>query len=186
MEERRGHSRELLYFRPFIIDISDEESDSDAYQDVPELTEIPEDTTQAKLRGTLSESDSDEESDSLDSSEAPSEAENEKGDASKDSSHDEKDEDIAKKGSKKGKSEQQSSINKDDEDVIEEGRLFLHNIPYSCKEEELRDFMSQYGEIVDVFIPLNSKRESKGYAFVTFMFPEQAIAAIEVIDSLRD
>lgn len=168
---------------------SDEESDSDAYQDVPELSDAPEDTTQARLRGTLDESDSDEESDSMNSSEEGSEAEKEKEkeNSSKELSQDEDDEKAAKKGSsKKGKAEQSSPFNKDDEDIIEEGRLFLQNIPYSCKEEELRDFVSQYGEIVDVFIPLNSKRESKGYAFVTFMFPEQAIAAIEVDVCLKD
>ena len=164
---------------------SDEESDSDAYQDVPELSDVPEDTTQARLRGTLNESDSDEESDSMNSTEEDSEAEKEN--SSKELSQDEDDEKAAKKGSsKKGKAEQSSPFNKDDEDIIEEGRLFLQNIPYSCKEEELRDFVSQYGEIVDVFIPLNSKRESKGYAFVTFMFPEQAIAAIEVDVCLED
>ena len=109
------------------------------------------------------------------------EAESDMEDSMKESIQEEEKEENETK-TKKGNAEESSPFNKDDEDIIEEGRLFLQNLPYSCKEEELREFVSQFGEIVDVFIPLNSKRESKGYAFVTFMFPEQAIAAIEVID----
>ena len=68
----------------------------------------------------------------------------------------------------------------DVEDIIEEGRLFIRNLPYSCTEEEIREYAQQFGEVVDVFIPLNGERKSKGYCFVTFMFPEQAANAIEV------
>ena len=74
-----------------------------------------------------------------------------------------------------------TSTPSNDEDVIEEGRLFIRDLPYSCKEEEISAYVSQYGEIADLFIPLNAKRESKGYCFVTFMFPEQAIQALPVI-----
>ena len=124
---------------------SDEESDSDAYQDIPEQV----DDTQTRLQDALEDENSDEESDAVD-------------------------EDV------KPTAEQEPVMNPADEDVIEEGRLFFRNLPYSCTEEELREFAGRYGEIVDVFIPLNPKRESKGYGFVTFMCPEQAIAAIEV------
>lgn len=120
---------------------SDEESDSDAYQDVPEHVDDTQDA--------LEEDNSDEESDSAVNATSST-------------------------------AEQEPVMNPADEDVIEEGRLFFRNLPYSCTEEELREFAGRYGEIVDVFIPLNPKRESKGYGFVTFMFPEQAIAAIEV------
>lgn len=68
----------------------------------------------------------------------------------------------------------------DVEDIIEEGRLFIRNLPYSCMEEEIREYAQRFGEVVDVFIPLNGERKSKGYCFVTFMFPEQAAKAIEV------
>ena len=73
-----------------------------------------------------------------------------------------------------------STKTEDVDDVIEEGRLFIRNLPYSCTEEEIKAHVSQFGEVTDVFIPLNAKRESKGYCFVTFMFPEQAIKALEV------
>ena len=74
-----------------------------------------------------------------------------------------------------------TSTPSNDEDVIEEGRLFIRNLPYSCTEEEISAYVSQYGEIADLFIPLNAKRESKGYCFVTLMFPEQAIQALPVL-----
>ena len=144
---------------------SDEESDSDEYQDIPEITKsshfLPHGSNneendqstsheynenyQAILRGTNEESDSDSESDDDE------------------------------------KRTIQPEVDIGDEDVIEEGRLFIRNLPYSCKEEEIAAHVKQFGDIVDVFIPLNAKRESKGYCFVTFMFPEQAIIASEVI-----
>lgn len=68
----------------------------------------------------------------------------------------------------------------DVDDIMEEGRLFIRNLPYSCTEEEIRDYAKQFGDIVDIFIPLNAERKSKGYCFVTYMFPEQAMRAIEV------
>ena len=68
---------------------------------------------------------------------------------------------------------------KQDADV-QQRTVFVNNLSFAAAEADVQERFQQYGEIVDVFIPLNSKRESKGYAFVTFMFPEQAIAAIEV------
>ena len=130
---------------------SDSDSDSDDYQDI----DFPAEPVENKVK---EDSDSDSDSDSEDENEKHSKA---------------------TLSSKPLPTPTNTSSN--DEDVIEEGRLFIRNLPYSCTEEEISAYVSQYGEIADLFIPLNAKRESKGYCFVTFMFPEQAIQALPVL-----
>ena len=130
---------------------SDSDSDSDDYQDI----DFPAEPVEKEVK---EDSDSDSDSDSEDENEKHSKA---------------------TLSSKPLPTTTNTSSN--DEDVIEEGRLFIRNLPYSCTEEEISAYVSQYGEIADLFIPLNAKRESKGYCFVTFMFPEQAIQALPVI-----
>lgn len=130
---------------------SDSDSDSDDYQDI----DFPAEPVENKVK---EDSDSDSDSDSEDENEKHSKA---------------------TLSSKPLPTTTNTSSN--DEDVIEEGRLFIRNLPYSCTEEEISAYVSQYGEIADLFIPLNAKRESKGYCFVTFMFPEQAIQALPVL-----
>ena len=130
---------------------SDSDSDSDDYQDI----DFPAEPVEKEVK---EDSDSDSDSDSED--------ENEK---------------HSKVTLSSKPLPTPTSTPSNDEDVIEEGRLFIRNLPYSCKEEEISAYVSQYGEIADLFIPLNAKRESKGYCFVTFMFPEQAIQALPVL-----
>lgn len=140
----------------FLVNSDDDsDSDSDAYQDIPEGN-TPEADYQTLLRGTGNE------------------------ESASDSDSDDDEENQHKVATLSSKTEVTPEVDEGDEDVIEEGRLFIRNLPYSCKEEEIAEHVKQYGELVDVFIPLNSKRESKGYCFVTFMFPEQAITALEV------
>ena len=130
-------------------DDSESSSDSDEYQDVPD---IPGEKKESATSDEESDINSDEESDGQ------------------------------VKASEETHSNKETADTKaeDVDDVIEEGRLFIRNLPYSCTEEEIKAHVSQFGEVTDVFIPLNAKRESKGYCFVTFMFPEQAIKALEV------
>ena len=138
-------------------DDSESSSDSDEYQDVPDISgEKKESAT------THEESDvnSDEESDI--------------------NSDEESDGQVKASEETHFNNETADTKAEDVDDVIEEGRLFIRNLPYSCTEEEIKAHVSQFGEVTDVFIPLNAKRESKGYCFVTFMFPEQAIKALEV------
>ena len=155
-------------------DDSESSSDSDDYQDIPDAL-----SSLNKEKGDTPEN-SDEESDlnSDEESDRPDDDHQSDMDGNDDDDDDD-DDDNGKKKKKKGNMEEQME-EEDVDDVIEEGRLFIRNLPYSCTEEEIKAFMKQHGEITDVFIPLNAKRESKGFAFVTFMFPEQAILAMEV------
>ncbi|KAL8508685.1 hypothetical protein ACS0TY_019075 [Phlomoides rotata] len=76
-----------------------------------------------------------------------------------------------------------SPKNKNDE-VLESGRLFIRNLPYTCTEEELEEHFSKYGTINQVHIVIDKEtRRSKGFAYVLFALPEAAARALEEMDS---
>jgi multiple RNA-binding domain-containing protein 1 len=81
--------------------------------------------------------------------------------------------------------EKKKDTNDDDEDEgdFENGRLFIRNLSYSCKEEELEKLFSSYGPLVEVTIPLDGfSKVAKGFAYVQCMFPEKAIKAFNDLD----
>ena len=58
-------------------------------------------------------------------------------------------------------------------------KIYMGNIPFQVTKEEIKDFFSSYGEVVDVYIPQNPDTGvGRGFAFVT-MKEEDAMAAIE-------
>ncbi|PAV58162.1 hypothetical protein WR25_11780 isoform B [Diploscapter pachys] len=64
------------------------------------------------------------------------------------------------------------------EEILDTGRLFLRNLPFEVKEEDIRFAFKQFGEITDVQVIIDKKTgRCKGYAIVEFMFPESAVAA---------
>ncbi|KAL0398082.1 UNVERIFIED_CONTAM: putative RNA-binding protein 19 [Sesamum radiatum] len=70
------------------------------------------------------------------------------------------------------------------EEVLESGRLFIRNLPYTATEEELEEHFSKYGTISQVHIVIDKDtRRSKGIAFVLFALPESAARALEEMDS---
>lgn len=67
-------------------------------------------------------------------------------------------------------------------DIEEDGRLFIRNIPFSCVEEEITLFFSQYGTLSEVHLPLDSEKKCKGFGFVQFLLPEDATRAMNALD----
>lgn len=59
-------------------------------------------------------------------------------------------------------------------------KLFVGNLPFKTTEGDLQDLFSQYGNVSDVFIPLDrSTNRPRGFAFVTIDDSAAAQAAIE-------
>ncbi len=58
-------------------------------------------------------------------------------------------------------------------------KLFVGNLPWSIKTDQLRDLFSQFGEIVEAIV-IEDRRtgRSKGFGFVTFKTAEAADAAV--------
>ncbi|PWN52563.1 RNA-binding domain-containing protein [Violaceomyces palustris] len=109
-------------------------------------------------------------------------------DASSSSSEDEDDEDDveALKALEKAKAQQEAQAKKEQETVdaiMETGRLFIRNLPFSATEEEIESFFSSFGHVSQVHIPLDkSTKAPKGWAFVTFADPAHALAAFRAKD----
>ncbi|XP_064648484.1 probable RNA-binding protein 19 [Lineus longissimus] len=71
----------------------------------------------------------------------------------------------------------------EDETIAESGRLFVRNLAYVCKEQDLEDLFGKYGPITDVNLPIDKfTKKIKGFAFVTFMMPEHAVKAFMELD----
>lgn len=67
--------------------------------------------------------------------------------------------------------------------IRKSGRLFLRNLLYTAKEDDFRKLFSQYGELEEVHLPINTKTgQCKGFAHVQFEDPENALAAYEAQD----
>jgi len=80
----------------------------------------------------------------------------------------------AKPGDKKAES---------DEADFENGRLFVRNLCYSCKEEDLEKLFSPYGPLVETNMPIDTfSKNPKGFAYITCMFPEKAMKAFADLD----
>lgn len=71
----------------------------------------------------------------------------------------------------------------EEEDVSESGRLFIRNLPYTCTEEEIKELFAKYGPLSEMLFPIdNLTKKPKGFAFVTYMIPENAVVALSKLD----
>ncbi|KAK7081110.1 putative RNA-binding protein 19, partial [Halocaridina rubra] len=69
------------------------------------------------------------------------------------------------------------------EPVAETGKLFVRNLWYSVTEDDLRNLFDKYGKIADIDLPIcKLTRRPKGFATVTFMFPEHSVRAMTALD----
>ena len=59
-------------------------------------------------------------------------------------------------------------------------KLFIGGVSFDATEEDLRQAFSEYGELKDVHLALDSQtKKSRGFAFVTFSNKKEALVAIK-------
>jgi len=64
--------------------------------------------------------------------------------------------------------------------------VFVRNLHHDCRPEELRKLFQKYGDISDVYIPLDYyTRESRGFAYVQFDHKEDAEDAVHYLDGYK-
>ncbi|EPQ30657.1 uncharacterized protein PFL1_01558 [Pseudozyma flocculosa PF-1] len=69
------------------------------------------------------------------------------------------------------------------DEIMESGRLFIRNLPYSASSDDIREFFESFGNVSQVHIPLDKDtKASKGLAFVTFGDPAHALSAYRAKD----
>ncbi|XP_057688957.1 probable RNA-binding protein 19 isoform X1 [Corythoichthys intestinalis] len=98
-------------------------------------------------------------------------------DASKWNRNDQKDKIIDRNFTRKLKEDEE------EEDVADSGRLFVRNLPYTCAEEDVKELFSKHGPLTEVLFPIdNLTKRPKGFAFITYMIPENAVTALAQLD----
>ena len=65
----------------------------------------------------------------------------------------------------------------------EEGRLFVRNLSYTVTEKDLDKLFKKFGQVSEIHIPIDrDTRRSKGFAYVLFMNPSDAVRAFSALD----
>ncbi|KAL5971653.1 putative RNA-binding protein 19 [Taenia solium] len=68
-------------------------------------------------------------------------------------------------------------------EIKETGRLFVRNLAYDCTEAELLELFSSFGTVSEIHLSFDRKlQRSRGFAFVTYLFPDEAVAAFNKLD----
>ena len=63
--------------------------------------------------------------------------------------------------------------------ILDNGRIRVLNLPYTSSKESVESYFSRFGPVREVHICLDDdSKKSKGYAFVTYVFPEHAVKAL--------
>ncbi|KAF2820438.1 RNA-binding domain-containing protein [Ophiobolus disseminans] len=69
------------------------------------------------------------------------------------------------------------------EKIRDTGRLYLRNLHFEVKEDDIREHFSKYGSLEEVHVSMKkSDGKGKGYAFVQFKYPDQAVEAYDDTD----
>ena len=86
--------------------------------------------------------------------------------------------------SKVGKWKLQEDGLKDlDETIGQSGRLFIRNLSYAVTEDDLEGLFKPFGPLAEINVPIDKNtKQVKGFAFVTYVIPENAVQAYTKLD----
>ncbi|VDM18156.1 unnamed protein product [Hydatigera taeniaeformis] len=71
-------------------------------------------------------------------------------------------------------------------EIKETGRLFVRNLAYDCTEAELLDLFSSCGTVSEIHLSFDVRlQRGKGFAFVTYLFPDEALVAFNKLDKSK-
>ena len=78
---------------------------------------------------------------------------------------------------------QEDNLNDLEETIGQSGRLFLRNLSYSVTEDDLEALFKPFGPTAELHLPIDRvTKQVKGFAFVTFVIPENAVQAFTKLD----
>ncbi|KAG6591682.1 28 kDa ribonucleoprotein, chloroplastic-like [Cucurbita moschata] len=70
-----------------------------------------------------------------------------------------------------------------DAEEFSRNRLLAQNVPWDSTPEDIRSLFEKYGTVVDVELSMYNKIRNRGLAFVTMGSPEEALAAVNNLES---
>ncbi|GAU32501.1 hypothetical protein TSUD_317080 [Trifolium subterraneum] len=84
-------------------------------------------------------------------------------------------------------SEQVTTVEQHDPEKEQEqlspSRLLVQNFPWSSTAEDVRTLFEKYGKVVDIELSMYNKYRNRGLAFVEMGSPEEALAALNALQS---
>ncbi|XP_044580738.1 RNA-binding protein 28 isoform X2 [Cotesia glomerata] len=177
--------------RPVIVDLALAKS---KFQKKSEIKEEPKDIKEEEI----DDSKDTKERDSVSNENVLSDDENEDEDEDDDEETDNDDDDDYDLKSEEDEDQNKNCIKKEDEesekprprvlshDIPEGKTVFLKNVPFSVKNDELRKCMEQFGPVYYALVCIDSLTEhSKGTAFVKFVNVEDAEKCLSAGTELR-
>ncbi|WJX41179.1 hypothetical protein P8452_28572 [Trifolium repens] len=81
--------------------------------------------------------------------------------------------------------QQQDTEEQKEEEEVSSTRLLVQNFPFTSTAEDLRTLFEKYGKVVDIELSKYGKNKNKhrGFAFVEMDSPEEALAALNSLQS---
>ncbi|KAI3460056.1 hypothetical protein Pfo_016719 [Paulownia fortunei] len=70
-----------------------------------------------------------------------------------------------------------------EEDGVSKTRVLVQNVPWTCTVDDLRPLFEKYGTVVDIEFSMYNKTRNRGLAFVTMGSHEEALAALNNLQS---
>lgn len=61
-------------------------------------------------------------------------------------------------------------------------KIYVGNLPYGVAESDLSEFMSEHGEVANVYLARDENNKDRGFGFVTMASEEGVEAAIAAVD----
>ncbi|KAK8705524.1 hypothetical protein V6N13_049125 [Hibiscus sabdariffa] len=74
-------------------------------------------------------------------------------------------------------------VKEQDQQEFSKTRLIAQNVPWNCTIEDIRSLFENYGTVVDVELSMHNKTRNRGLAFVSMASPEEALAALNNLES---
>ncbi|KAK2391486.1 28 kDa ribonucleoprotein, chloroplastic [Trifolium repens] len=79
--------------------------------------------------------------------------------------------------------QQQDTEEQKEEEEVSSTRLLAQNFPWTSTAQDVRTLFEKYGKVVDVELSMYNKYKNRGLAFVEMGSPEEALAALNALQS---
>ncbi|KAK1548103.1 hypothetical protein Q3G72_001695 [Acer saccharum] len=75
------------------------------------------------------------------------------------------------------------TANTEQNEELSKDRLIAQNVPWTSTAEDIRALFEKHGTVLDVELSMHNKTRNRGLAFVTMGSPEEALAALNNLES---